>query len=159
VHDRLLSAVSSNHGYAFKRILTALGLPREQIVLQLPPVSPARRWLLNYVADNYRRNGFRLALNVGSIAEAADVLGQVRPAAIKIDARALQYENGLEDLLLLAHAGAARLIVKRVASGDSLAMLEQASANTGVPVYVQGGLIDAPQANVAASAACPSAAR
>lgn len=28
VHDRLLSAVSSNHGYAFRRILDALGLPR-----------------------------------------------------------------------------------------------------------------------------------
>lgn len=159
VHDRLLSAVSSNHGYAFRRILAALGLPREQIVLQLPAVSTSRRWLLNYVADNYRRNGFRLALNVGTPAEAVDVLGQVRPAAVKFDARALQDDAGLERLLLLAHAGSAKLIVRRGEAQASLAMLKRASANTGVPVYVQGGLIGAPQAELAASAACPSAAR
>ncbi|MDL2355713.1 MAG: EAL domain-containing protein [Pseudomonadota bacterium] len=157
VHDRLLSAVSSNHGYAFRRILAALGLPREQIVLQLPPVSTARRWLLNYVADNYRRNGFRLALNVGTVGEAADVLGQVRPAAIKIDARALHDGEEVESLLRLTQAGAARLIVKRVDSPASLAMLEQASANTGVPVSVQGGQVDAAHAALAGSTA--SAAR
>ena len=59
VHDRLLSAVSSNHGHAFQRILDALGLPIERIVLQLPTVTTNQSWLLNYVADNYRRNGFR----------------------------------------------------------------------------------------------------
>jgi len=35
VHDRLLSAVSSNHGHAFRRILDALELPLERVVLQL----------------------------------------------------------------------------------------------------------------------------
>jgi EAL domain-containing protein (putative c-di-GMP-specific phosphodiesterase class I) len=159
VHDRLLSAVSSNHGYAFKRILAALGLPREQIVLQLPAVTESRRWLLNYVADNYRRNGFRLALNVGSIAEAAELLDRVRPAAIKIDVGAMHYDSGLESLLLLAQAGAARVIVKRVESQADLAMLTQASSRAGVPLYVQGSVIDAPHAELRSTAASPSAAR
>jgi EAL domain-containing protein (putative c-di-GMP-specific phosphodiesterase class I) len=167
VHDRLLSAVSSNHGYAFKRILAALGLPRERIVLQLPAVTASRRWLLNYVADNYRRNGFRLALNVGSIAEAVELLGQVRPAAIRIDASAMQYDSGLENLLLLARAAAARIIVKRVESHADLAMLGQASAGAGVPLYVQGSVVAAPHAELNPglhptlnlSAASPSAAR
>lgn len=39
VHDRLPSAVSSNHGYAFRRIFSALELTIRQIALQLPPVS------------------------------------------------------------------------------------------------------------------------
>jgi EAL domain-containing protein (putative c-di-GMP-specific phosphodiesterase class I) len=160
VHDRLLSAVSSNHGYAFKRILAALGLPREQIVLQMPAVTASRRWLLNYVADNYRRNGFRLALSAGSIAEAVELLAQLRPAAVKIDASALQYNTGLENLLLAARAGAARVIVKRVESQASLAMLEQAGARAGVALYMQGSVIDAPHADLMkVSAACPSAAR
>jgi EAL domain-containing protein (putative c-di-GMP-specific phosphodiesterase class I) len=150
VHDRLLSAVSSNHGYAFKRILAALGLPIEQIVLQLPAVVASRRWLLNYVADNYRRNGFRLALSAASIAEAVELLAQVRPAAVKIDASALQYNTGLENLLLAARAGAARVIVKRVESQASLALLEQASARAGVPLYVQGSVIAAPHADLQA---------
>jgi hypothetical protein len=64
VHDRLLSAVSSNHGHAFRRILDALELPLARVVLQLPAATPQQGWLLNYVADNYRRNGFRLAINV-----------------------------------------------------------------------------------------------
>jgi EAL domain-containing protein (putative c-di-GMP-specific phosphodiesterase class I) len=175
VHDRLLSAVSSNHGYAFKRILAALGLPREQIVLQMPAVTASRRWLLDYVADNYRRNGFRLALNVGSVAEAVELLGQVRPAAIKIDAGAMQYDSGLERLLLLARDGACRVIVKRVESQSDAAMLGQASARAGVPLYVQGSAVGAPRADLdrglnpglnpgliatlTPGAACPSAAR
>jgi EAL domain-containing protein (putative c-di-GMP-specific phosphodiesterase class I) len=158
VHDRLLSAVSSNHGYAFQRILAALGLPREQIVLQLPAVSASRHWLLNYVADNYRRNGFRLALNVGTTAEAVEVIGQVRPAAVKIDARALSDAAGLESLLLLAQAQQSRLIVSRVESTASLLMLERAGANTGVPVYFQGRKIEPAHAGLAVSAAFPSAA-
>jgi hypothetical protein len=60
VHARLLAAVNNNHGVAYRRILAALELPHERIVLQLPVVTPNQRWLLNYVLDNYRRNGFRL---------------------------------------------------------------------------------------------------
>ncbi len=134
--DRLLSAVSSNHGVAFKRILAALGLPREQIVLQMPAVTASRRWLLNDVADKYRRNGFRLAVNVGSIAEAVELLllGQVRPAAVKVDAGAMQYDNGLARLLLLARDQGCKMIVKRVESEVTLAALGQAGARAGVPV-------------------------
>jgi EAL domain-containing protein (putative c-di-GMP-specific phosphodiesterase class I) len=142
VHDRLLSGVSSNHGYAFQRILAALGLPIGQIVLQLPAVSPARRWLVNYVADNYRRNGFRLALNVATPAEAFEVIGQVSPFAVKIDARALQDDLAFDNLLELAQAAGTKVIFRRVESDATFAALERASRDTGVPAYVQGQLID-----------------
>lgn len=58
VHDRLLSAVSSNHGHAFRQILGALGLPLERIVLQLPAPGAHQGWLFNYVADNYGAMAF-----------------------------------------------------------------------------------------------------
>jgi EAL domain-containing protein (putative c-di-GMP-specific phosphodiesterase class I) len=150
VHDRLLSAVSSNHGHAFRRILHALGLPVEQIVLQLPAASAARRWLVNYVADNYRRNGFRLALNAATPAEAANVLEQFRPDIVKVDAGAFDGGAGLEKLLALAQARSAKLVFKRVESQGSLALIERASANTGVETYVQGYLIGLPRAALAA---------
>jgi EAL domain-containing protein (putative c-di-GMP-specific phosphodiesterase class I) len=162
VHDRLLSAVSSNHGHAFKRILRALGLPTDQIVLQLPPASASRRWLVNYVADNYRRNGFRVALNVVTPAEAADVIAQVRPDVVKIDARAFHDCAGLESLLLSAQARAASVIFKRVESEVSLEMLARASANTGVLAYFQGYLVDSPHATLGGrrvQPACPEERR
>lgn len=146
VHDRLLSAVSSNHGYAFRRILHALGLPVGQIVLQLPVASVARRWLVNYVADNYRRNGFRLALNAATPAEAADVLEQFRPDVLKVDADAFDRGAGLERLLVLAQARSAKLVFKRVDSIAYLEQIERASANTGVTAYAQGRLIGLPRA-------------
>lgn len=149
VHDRLLSAVSSNHGDAFRRILQALGLPVEQIVLQLPAASATRRWLLNYVADNYRRNGFRLALNAATPAEAADVLERCRPDVVKIDAAVFDGGEELESLLALARACAAKLVFKRVASTAALKSIERASANVGVQAYVQGYLIGLPDATLA----------
>lgn len=173
VHDRLLSAVSSNHGYAFRRILHALGLPVEQIVLQLPAASAARRWLVNYVADNYRRNGFRLALNAATPAEAVAVLEEFRPDVVKIDAGLFDGGEGLQRLLTLAQARSAKLVFKRVESQASLEAIEHASLNTGVPAYVQGYLLGMPRAALSvrgtdggrishlacASAACSSAAQ
>jgi EAL domain-containing protein (putative c-di-GMP-specific phosphodiesterase class I) len=141
VHDRLLSAVSSNHGYAFRRILHALGLPVHQIVLQLPAAGTARRWLVNYVADNYRRNGFRLALNAATPAEAIAVLEQFRPDVVKVDAGACAGDARLERLLVLAHERSAKVIIKRVDSAASLEQIERASTETGVTAYVQGGLV------------------
>jgi EAL domain-containing protein (putative c-di-GMP-specific phosphodiesterase class I) len=142
VHDRLLGAVSSNHGFAFRRILTALGLPIGQVVLQLPAVNAARRWQLNFVADNYRRNGFRVACNVLSLAEAANVLAEVRPYVVKIDAGTVDMKADLDKLMQLARGHDARLIFKHVESEASLALLTRASVNSGVAVYVQGCLSD-----------------
>ena len=145
VHDRLLSAVISNHGYAFRRILVALGLPVERIVLQLPAVHPASRWLANYVADNYRRNGFRLAFNAASVEDAMEAVGQYAPHAVKIDARPLRDTAALPDLLALAAGAGVRIIVKRVEDRGTLALLERAAVAAGAPVYAQGYLFDAPR--------------
>ncbi|UUZ53806.1 hypothetical protein LP419_35270 [Massilia sp. H-1] len=41
-------------------------------------LSANQRWLLSYVTDNYKRNGFRMALNLPSLASAAELLSQVQ---------------------------------------------------------------------------------
>lgn len=148
VHERLLSAVSSNHGHAFQRILDALGLPIERIVLQLPLVTPNQRWLLNYVADNYRRNGFKLAVNAASPAQALELLPRLLPQVIKLDARQVGDPAELEELLAACAETGARAVFKRVETPQSLGALILAGAAVAQPVYAQGFLLDQPGASL-----------
>jgi EAL domain-containing protein (putative c-di-GMP-specific phosphodiesterase class I) len=151
VHDRLLSAVSSNHGHAFKRILDALDLPLDRIVLQLPAVTPNRDWLLNYVADNYRRNGFRLAFNISSAQQGCDLLGRLRPDVFKLDAGRLQDEAAAAELVQVCHAAQVTLVFNRLESPRDLHRLLRIAAATGRPLFAQGYLLDQPSARLNAA--------
>ncbi|RJG01617.1 EAL domain-containing protein [Noviherbaspirillum sedimenti] len=144
VHDRLLTAVSGNHGMAFRRILTGLGLPAEHIVLQLPPITENQGWLLNYVADNYRLNGFRIAINTAHAAEALQLLQRVRPAVIKVDAREIGNLNTVRRLLESAHEGGMQVVFKRVESPAVLAVLQELSVGSDRAIFVQGYGLDMP---------------
>jgi EAL domain-containing protein (putative c-di-GMP-specific phosphodiesterase class I) len=152
VHDRLLAAVSSNHGDAFLRILTILELPQEQIVLQLPAIGPTSRWLANYVADNYRRNGFRLAFAATRVSDAAELVRQFQPHAITLDARALKDPAALARLLALAGAAGVRIVVRKVETAATLALLEQSSSASATTVHAQGDFLARPQADLQAQA-------
>lgn len=132
VHDRLLSAVSSNHGMAFRRILDSLGLPLEQIVLQLPAVNARQNWMLNYVADNYRRNGFRISVKVATALQLPSVLGHARVDAVRI---ASLHGAGTAELTQVLTQAAA-LDVEVLVKGDSQA-LREAAIRTGAQVLVQ----------------------
>jgi EAL domain-containing protein (putative c-di-GMP-specific phosphodiesterase class I) len=146
VHDRLLSAVSSNHGHAFRRILDALELPLARVVLQLPPTSPQQGWLLNYVADNYRRNGFRFALQATTPAEARQLLEKVRPNVLRIDARELPDLSDLSAVLQQAREAQIPVVFKRLESVHVLHSLRTLAEAVGGDVRVQGYLLDAPRA-------------
>lgn len=63
-----------------------MGIKQSSIILQLPLITPSQRWIITHVAENYKRNGFRIGANANSIEEAEDLLRRIRPAAIKIDA-------------------------------------------------------------------------
>lgn len=132
VHNRLLSAVSSNHGMAFRRILDSLELPLEQIVLQLPAVNARQNWMLNYVADNYRRNGFRISVKVATALQLPSVLGHARVDSVRIGN--LHGASTAELTHVLAQASA--LDVEVLVKDDSPA-LREAAARTGAVVLVQ----------------------
>jgi len=159
VHDRLLSAVSSNHGYAFQRILAALDLPIARIVLQLPQITAQQGWLLNYVADNYRRNGFRFAVHVSDAAEGQALLQRVRPDVIKFDARTLgQHGDGdaaaateaaIAALLRHSRDAGTTVVFKRVEAAHTLAALERIGAAAGSVPLAQGFVLDRPHALLA----------
>ena len=132
VHDRLLSAVSSNHGMAFRRILDSLGLPLEKIVLQLPAVNARQNWMLNYVADNYRRNGFRISVKVADAQQLPAVLGHARVDAVRIGSLHGAAAGELAQVLSQAAALGVDVLVK-----DDRPALRDASARTGAKVLVQ----------------------
>lgn len=146
VHARLLAAVNSNHGMAFRRILSMLELPHERIVLQLPVVTQNQRWLLNYVLDNYRRNGFKLGVSAANAQEAVALLDRVRPDLIKVDARELPEPDGIALLLLRAADKGVRIHFKRVENPEVLARLTEYGSAMGQPILAQGYLWDTPGA-------------
>lgn len=149
VHARLLAAVDGNHGTAFSRILAMLGLPKERIVLQLPLIVEHQSWLVNYVADNYRRNGFRIAVNAASPAEALTLVKKVHPHIVKVDARHIMREAPALGLLAACRERNVQVIFKRVESAAAHDALTQLSALSEAPVHVQGFHFDLPRGRLA----------
>jgi EAL domain-containing protein (putative c-di-GMP-specific phosphodiesterase class I) len=146
VHGRLLSAVSSNHGHAFRRILDALELPLARIVLQLPPTTPQQNWLLGYVADNYRRNGFRFAVHAGSAQEGLALLERVRPDVIRFDSRDARDWEGLARLLAAAAGRGTRILFHHAEGAAALSALHGIAGLAGVQPLAQGHALDLPRA-------------
>lgn len=151
VHARLLTAVDGNHGIAFRRVLDALGLPHDKIVLQLPQVTESQGWLLNEVSDNYRRNGFRVAVNAANAGQVLGLLDRVQPDIIKVDAREIPDALAVTQLLLRAARLGVRVIFKRVENSSTFDILRRVGTATAQAIYAQGFLWDVPQASVAAA--------
>lgn len=149
VHARLLAAVDSNHGIAFRRILNLLELPHDNIVLQMPVVTQNQSWLLNYVLDNYRRNGFKLGISAADARDALALLDKVKPDLIKVDARELVDETNTEKLLRLAFEHGIRVVFKRVENPEVFSKLQAFSELLATPVYAQGYLWDTPKSSLA----------
>ena len=145
VHERLLAAVSNNHGVVFRRVLESLGLPLRRIVLQLPQARSSHRFLLQYVADNYQRSGFRVALNAADAAEGLRLLQLMRPDAIKVDARELA-DSGAAHELVQARAGRGIALVFKRIEKESVAHALSGMHGPALPLLVQGRLWDQPSA-------------
>ena len=64
VHPRLLPAVASDHGRAFRRVLDSLAIEAQRVVIVLPPLVSNQLDLQCQVAASYRINGFRVAAAV-----------------------------------------------------------------------------------------------
>jgi len=144
VHERLLAAVSNNHGMVFRRVLESLGLPLRRIVLQLPQASASHRFLLQYVADNYQRSGFRVALNVADAAEGLRMLQLMRPDAIKVDSRTLADAAAAHELAQACAVQGIVLVFKRVEK-QSVADALVGMRGPGMPLLTQGRLWDQPE--------------
>lgn len=89
VHGRLLAAVADDHGRAFRRVVDALGVAPDSIVIETPVEASEQPDLLAFVLRNYRNNGFRVAVNVESPAQWQNISTTVWPQFVKIDSRKL----------------------------------------------------------------------
>ena len=157
VHERLLAAVSNNHGMVFRRVLESLGLPRQRIVLQLPQANASHRYLQQYVADNYQRSGFRVALNVADAAEGLRMLQRMRPDAVKVDARELTDAAATRELARTCATRGIGLVFKRI-EAPVVADAIRALAPLHQELLVQGWQWDQPRPALLCASALPGAA-
>jgi EAL domain-containing protein (putative c-di-GMP-specific phosphodiesterase class I) len=151
VHDRLLTAVSNNHGAAFKRIVTGLGLSSSRIVLQLPHVKPKQQWALTQVVENYKLNGFPVATRATDIDEAHNQAETLRPSFIRLDINRLGNGYGLDKLIRRIQSLSVKLLISRVEFLGELKLLHEISA--GLPtstdfLFIQGSLFSDAQPNL-----------
>jgi EAL domain-containing protein (putative c-di-GMP-specific phosphodiesterase class I) len=138
--------MDSNHGMSFRRVLDVHGLPHQKIVLQLPLIQANQASLLNYVADNYSRNGFRLAVNAANAQHGLELLQQVQADVIKVDVREITDEDAALKLLQVTADRNVRVVFKRVETIAVREKLIRLGAQAQQTITAQGYLWDQPKA-------------
>ena len=123
-----------------------LDLPQKKVVLQLPAIVDQQGWLLNYVADNYRRNGFRVAVNAVDAQEALALLRRVRADVVKVDGREISDEAAAQRLVDACANENVQVIFKRIENERVPELLQRLQDRSGYPVHAQGYLWDIPKA-------------
>lgn len=141
VHDRLLAAVSEDHGRAFRRVLEALELKPAQFVIETPEAVNPDRKLLAFVLANYRLNGFAVAVNVASVIELEELLRVMRPEYVKLDGRRLCQPEQMERAIVLARDHGVRPVFTRVEGMAQLSFLQRR-----IGLLIQGWAVARPQA-------------
>ncbi|MGL1834358.1 EAL domain-containing protein [Rhodocyclaceae bacterium SMB388] len=137
VHGRLLATVTSDHGAAFRRVVDALGLPPERIVIETPLAASEQVDLLAFVLRNYRQNGFRVAVNVESEAQWRALSTTVLAQYIKIDGAKLIANDGAQQELarLAEQSSHAQIIVTRL---DAPLEVDRSIGNVWLQGYAYG---------------------
>jgi EAL domain-containing protein (putative c-di-GMP-specific phosphodiesterase class I) len=152
VHNRLLTAVSSNHGAAFRRIVSSLGLPPSHIILQVPHTKVTQNWALTQVVDNYKLNGFPVATRAIGIDDALHHVKTLRPAFVHLDISRVGNGHRLSQLIECAAALSVQLIFGRIEYDIELDLLRDAAktaAGSTKHLFVQGPLIADPHPGLA----------
>lgn len=144
VHDRLLTAVNSNHGAAFSRIISGLELPQGQIILQLPSVKSSQSWALSHVLDNYRLNGFQVATRAIDVTDAIFQINLLQPSIVRIDITRIGTGDRLPELIRVANSKGSKLLFGRIETDTELRLIIDAADKADISklrLLVQGPLI------------------
>lgn len=139
VHGRLLLAVREDHGRYYRRTLESLAIDPGRIVIETPGIAAENTELLARVLANYRRNGFRVAVNITRLEQAEALCVSLRPEFFKIDARHATRPAYADRLLAFAAQQGSRIIFKRIESGDVLGLLREAGAELAQGFVFAGG--------------------
>jgi EAL domain-containing protein (putative c-di-GMP-specific phosphodiesterase class I) len=144
VHQRLLHAVSSDHGTHFRNVIESLNVPTNRIHVQLPPSSPDQCLLISYVADNYRRNRFGVVASALDAEDGLFLLERVRPHALVLTGGAGPRPEAAQTLLALCHQLGVTLVFKELDDQPSLDAVRKLHAAPDQTVLVQGKALDQP---------------
>lgn len=144
VHGRLLAAVGDDHGRAFRRVVDALGVSPASIVIETPVEASAQPDLLTFVLRNYRANGFRVAVNLDSLAQWQAISSHAWPDFVKIDSRKLGSGSPAREALewLTALRGDATPILTHVEDASP----DYRRLAAGNPFWLQGYAYGRPEA-------------
>ncbi len=91
-----MSVVDKDHGQAFRKLVEALGVPPERIVVETPLEASLQPDLLAFVLRNYTANGFQVAVNVESVAQWQSISSTAWAPFVKLDGRKLLASGPLE---------------------------------------------------------------
>jgi EAL domain-containing protein (putative c-di-GMP-specific phosphodiesterase class I) len=145
VDARLLETVPERHGEFFGRVLDILGVPSEQIIIEIRTTHQLDLTRLRSILASYRKHGFAIAVNAEGSIHARSLAELLKPDILMLDARGYFPDE------LRRHAGAL------VGSGPTLAVKRietpaHADAVTTAGVdWVQGHFFDIPGATVPAT--------
>lgn len=153
VHGRLMAAVQEDHGRTFRRVLDSLAIPASRVVIESPEGLTENLALLGCVMQNYRRNGYRVAINLASSNQASALLNRFAPDFVKIDVRHLSSPDALTELAARTARRGVRVIVKRVETPDHVSIVERGGAD-----FLQGFAFDLNSSLPAAPVGDPSPA-
>lgn len=121
VHDRLLAAITQDHGQAFRRMVEALDIPPSRIVLQLPQEAARDVLLAGVILGNYKRAGFQAGVHANGTDEARSLLHLHTPDVIKLDVHSIRDpERELPGLLEAAAGVPTQVVFKRVEDRETL---------------------------------------
>ncbi|MCM8595249.1 EAL domain-containing protein [Accumulibacter sp.] len=112
VHGRLLAAVADDHGRAFRRVVDALGVSPERLVIETPVAASRQPELLHLVLRNYRRHGFQVAVNLESPAH-WPAITRSAPQFVKLAMRSSGWDDHLDGAVLgdLLHCSGRETVV------------------------------------------------
>ena len=138
VNERLLTAVSAEHGRAFRGVLESLRIPTRRVVIQMPPLEAEQTDLHAQVIGSYRVNGFRVAAVPDDPAALRRLLAAITVDVVRVDAQAIA-QPGWSAALDAARDRGAQIHATRV---ETFAM--QARAREAGATHLQGWLVGSP---------------
>ena len=129
VEARLLSAVESDHGRVFGRVLTSFGESAKRVVIQLPATVNRNTVLVGHVIANYRHCGYGVAMTLRpGDAAAFEHVALFRPDFVRL--RATDHAGSeLHDVVQRVHAAGALALVSHIETADQLMGARDAGAD------------------------------
>lgn len=113
VHPRLLSAVATDHGHAFRRVLDSLEIPAARVVIVLPALPADHLDLISHVLASYRLHGFRVAVTLTAPALLDALFARLRADLVRVDAHLLA-RSGWQAAIAAARNAGSEVLATRV---------------------------------------------